>query len=51
MEGKGTLEASLGNWLANLGSTDAALDLLTTAEGLLADQDPPVLPRTSGIGI
>ncbi|MCJ7630635.1 MAG: AMP-binding protein, partial [Longimicrobiales bacterium] len=36
--------ASLGNWLANLGSTSAALDLLATAEGLLADQDPAGTP-------
>ncbi len=43
----GGLEASLGNWLANLGSTDAALDLLATAEGLLAEPGPcRAPPRT-----
>ena len=36
VEGQGALEASLGNWLANLGSTEAALGLLETAEDLLA---------------
>ncbi len=44
-EGQGSLEASLGDWLASRGSTDAALDLLTTAEGLLGTQDPSVSPH------
>jgi len=43
-EGQGTLEASLANWLANPGSTDAGLDLLTTAEGLLGAQGLTATP-------
>ena len=39
-EGKGTLEANIGNWLADLGSTQAAVELLTTVEGLLNSQGP-----------
>jgi len=39
-DGQGRLEASLGNWLANLGSADSAMELLSTAESLLG-ADPP----------
>ena len=43
-EGQGRLETSLGNWLADLGSTDRALDLLSTAEGLLEGEAPSGVP-------
>jgi len=38
-DGKGSLESSLGNWLANLGSTEAALHVLEISEAL-HENDP-----------
>ena len=35
-EGQGIIEAGLGHWLADLGSTDAAMGLLATVEEILA---------------
>jgi len=44
-DGQGRLEASLGNWLANLGSTEPALELLSTAESLLGPDSPSQAPE------